>query len=352
MFLKLIDMYLKTLQKYSFFLIITIVSCRQSSTITRPDVSKVDVEVKIERFDQDFNTMNSRDFLQKNTAWQQEYPYFYSDYMIQMLEVGDPKDSVELSHNMSEVLQKRDFVDLAAAVAQKFPTLANQERELNQAFKYIKYYFPEYQIPRIISFMGGFSFQTPIGEDYIGIGLDMFLGADSKFYPALVRSIPLYMSRRFTPENIAPRVVETILREEILPLDNMNHNTLQHMVYNGKIMYAMDIMLEKAADESKIGYSKEQLLWAQKYQKDIWSWFLQEGLLYNSDHLKIQKYFTDAPFTPELGENNESAPKLGTYIGWMMIRKYMERHPELGLAELFANGDAQQILEDSGFRGK
>lgn len=345
-------MYLKTLQKYSFFLIIAISSCQQPQTVRRPDVSAVDVVVKIERFDQVFNKLTAADFLKQNTAWQQQYPYFYADYMLQMLEVGDPKDSVALQSRVAEVLQKKDFIDLAAAVAQKYPNLDQQEKELTKAFKCIKYYFPEYSIPKLIAFMGGFSFQTPIGEDYIGIGLDMFLGTDSKFYPALVRSIPLYMSRRFTSENMAPRVVETVLREEILPQDNVNKNTLQHMLYNGKILYAMDVLLEKASDEVKIGYTPEQLAWTKKYQADIWAWFLQEGLLYDTDYLKTQKYFTDAPFTPELGENNESAPKLGSYIGWMMVRKYMDRHPEIDLAALFQEQDAQKILEESKFRGK
>lgn len=354
---KLIAMYLKLLQKYSFFLIIalfhvTISSCSQEETIKRPDVSKIDLTVKVERFDQRFNTLKDSDIILKNTEWQQEYPYFYSDYLNQMLEVGDPGDSLMLADHLSQVLKKKDFIDLAHEVAQKFPNLDKQEEELTKAFKYIKYYFPAYKMPRFIAFMGGFSFQTPIGEDYIGIGLDMFLGADSKFYPALVRSIPLYMSRRFTPENITPRVVETVLREEILPQDNVNQNTLQHMLYNGKILYAMDVLLEGASDEVKIGYTAEQLAWAKKYQKDIWAWFLQEGLLYDTDYLKTQKYFTDAPFTPELGENNESAPKLGSYIGWMMVRKYMESHPEIDLVALFKEKDAQKILEQSKFRGK
>lgn len=354
---KLIAMYLKTLQKYLFFLIIAcfiviIASCSQSDTVQRPDVSKVNVTVKIERFDQEFNTLKADDITRMNSQWQKEYPFFYFDYMTQMLEVGDPRDSILLVRHLKEVLQKKDFRDLADAVARKYPDLREQEKELTQAFKYIKYYFPTYNIPRFIAFMGGFSFQTPIGEDYVGIGLDMFLGADSKFYPALVRSIPLYMSRRFTPKNITPRIVETVLREELLPQDNLNQNTLQHMVYNGKILYAMDVMLEDASDETKIGYTTEQLAWAKKYQADIWAWFLQEGLLYDTDYLKTQKYFTDAPFTPELGENNESAPKLGSYIGWMMVRKYMARHPELDLLKLFQQENAQEILEQSKFKGK
>ncbi|MBK1440145.1 hypothetical protein JHJ32_09125 [Parapedobacter sp. ISTM3] len=70
------------------------------------------------------------------------------------------------------------------------------------------------------------------------------------------------------------------------------------------------------ADSLKIGYTGQQWAWANRFERDIWAWFLQENLLYEADYNRIQKYLGEAPFTPELGEQNESAPKLGVFIGW------------------------------------
>ncbi len=341
-----------SLQKYLFFLTLAVMSCQQSATISRPDVSNIDVSVKIERFDRELATLFPSDILLKNTEWQHQFGYFYTDYMTKILAIGSPEDSLYVEQVLTQVLQKKDFQDLSAAVAKKYPDMRKYENDLTKAIKYLKYYFPEYAIPRFITFVGGFSFQTPVGEDYVGIGLDMFLGADSEFYPALIKSIPLYISRKFTPENLVPRVVEAILREDLYPQRKGDVNTLAHMIYNGKVLYGLDCLLENVPDENKIGYTEEQLKWARRYQADVWAWFVQENLLYNTDYLRIQKYFTEAPFTPELGENNESAPKLGSYIGWVIVRKYMERHPEMGLKELFAHENAQEILEESKFKGK
>ena len=316
----------------------------------KPDVSDSPVHMKIERFDQEIAQLKPAAILDKNKQWQAEYGLFYTDYMRYMLKVGDPQDSIYLQDILSKVVQKKDFIDLAAAVQKKFPDLKKQEQELTQAFRYIHYYFPDYKIPRLISFFSGFEVQVPLGEDYIGIGLDMFLGQESPFYPALINSIPLYISRRFTPENITPRVVEAVIREELFPEKDADVNTLQQMVYHGKVLYAMDLILD-APDSLKIGYTGKQMEWAQHYQKDVWKWFLDEDLLYNTDYLRTQKYFTEAPFSPELGENNESAPKLGSFIGWQIVRKYMEKHPELGLKELFEHSNAQELLSDSKFKG-
>lgn len=340
---------------FRIFIIVPLVvafatSCQQKSKL--PDVSNIQVDVKIERFDQALAQLKATEVLQKNNEWQAQYGDFYANYMQYMLEVGNPKDSLHVAELLKQIIEQKDFKHLAAAVTKKYPNLQREEKELTQAFKYLKYYFPAYKMPRFISFFSGFSVQVPLGDGYVGIGLDMFLGSDSEFYPALVRDIPMYISRRFTPENIVPRVIESVVRQDLFPQERTDLNTLQHMIYEGKILVALDSILPNVSDSLKIGYTSQQLEWAKAYKEEIWSWFLQEELLYSTDYQRIQKYFTETPFTAELGENNESAPKLGMYIGWMIVRKYLERNPEVTLKELLANADAQEILEKSKFKGK
>jgi len=68
--------------------------------------------------------------------------------------------------------------------------------------------------------------------------------------------------------------------------------------------------------------------------------------------MKIQTYLNEAPFTPGLGEKNESAPRLGIWTGWQIVRQYMENHADITLQQLMANNDAQTILNDSKYRPK
>src|SRR5690606_36106427 len=169
------------------------------------DVIHIDVDITIERFDLALDSLREDNVLDKDREWVGHYGYFYADYMQHMLEAGNPRDSLEVAEVLREVIATDDFNALKTSVYNAFPDLTEQEAGLTDAFRHLKYYFPEITIPRFIAFFSGFAIQTPIGADYIGIGLDMFLGADSKFYPALRESIPYYISRRFTPENIVPR---------------------------------------------------------------------------------------------------------------------------------------------------
>jgi hypothetical protein len=185
------------------------------------------------------------------------------------------------------------------------------------------------------------------------MGLDMFLGSNGdKFYPALRQSIPQYIARRFTPQNITPRVLEAFIRENMFAEEDNDRNLLSKMVYNGKILYLMDSFMPELSDTLKIGYTAEQLEWCKQNEGGIWAYFLQNELLFDSDAIKIQKYLAEAPFTPGLGENSDSAPKLGMWTGWQIVRKYMEKNPEVSLQDLMLEKDPQKILTASKYKPK
>ena len=63
----------------------------------------------------------------------------------------------------------------------------------------------------------------------LAIGLDLFLGADAKFYTAqaITEVYPHYISRRFTPDYIVPRVVEVIAREDMFPENDQDKSLFQ-----------------------------------------------------------------------------------------------------------------------------
>jgi len=317
----------------------------------KADVSNIQVTITIQRFDRDFDQMHIKPMASQARLLQQKYGVFYTDYIERILEAGSTRDTGYFA-TLNRVFSNNGYVDLKKEVDSVYPNLDKQNAELTDAFRRIKYYFPKVKVPVFYSYFSGFKAQTSIGNNYFGIGLDMFLGAQSKFYPAIIESFPHYVSRRFTPQNIAPRVVEGFARENMFPENDDNQSLLTKMVYNGKIMYFMDQVLPDAEDSIKIGYTPQQLKWCNDFKAQIWGYFLEDNLLYETDFQKIQKYLNEAPFTPGLGEKNDSAPKLGVWTGWQIVRQYMDRHPEVTLAQLMASDDAQTILNESKYRPK
>lgn len=321
-------------------------ACHQENKI---DTSNIKIDLKIERFDQDLSKINSKDLKQKLPTLRKKYGNFYNDYFQKILNVG-PTDNEDYINTVLQILEGKPFQDLQQETNQVYPNMNKIKPEITEAFKRIKYYYPEWKVPKLVTYISGFQVQTPIGTGYVGIGLDMFLGKDSKFYPALVETVPRYISRRFTPENITPRVVEVITREDLFPeLDN-DKTLLAKMIYNGKLLYFMKKMQPETADSIIIGYSEKQMKWANDYESDCYAYFLDQDLLYETDYFKIQKYISEAPFTPGLGEKNESAPKLGLFIGWQIVNNYMEENPKVTLKELMLDRDPQKILKGAKYR--
>ncbi|GAA4211092.1 gliding motility lipoprotein GldB [Pedobacter jeongneungensis] len=321
------------------------ISCKQSK---RPDVSKIQVDIKIERFDNELFAGKNKNITEVDQQLRSRYGVFYDDFIHRIL---DSKYSN--TESLANLYHDQAYTDLTKEVDSVFPNLKPQEEGLSETFKYIKYYYPKAKIPRFISFASGFAYQMPVGDNYLGIGLDMFLGKDSKFYKAIVQSVPLYLSRRFVPEYIVPRVAETYAHEELFTEPDENRTLLSKMIFQGKILYFLDQVLpENVSDSTKIGYTQQQLDWAQNFEGDIWAYFLENNFLYETDYQKIQVFLSEGPFTPGLGENRDSAPKLGVWMGWQIVRKYMAAHPEVTLQKLMADNDAQKILNQSKYKPK
>lgn len=341
----------KISQIYLFFLIAMVwTSCGRNSKV---DVSNIPVNVKIGRFDQEFDAMRTKPMAQQAAYLERKYGQFYRDFIALMLQVQRVNIRDTSYFNLvRQVLNNQAYRDLKHDVDSVYPNTDKEDAELTDAFRRVKYYFPQARLPKVYAYFSGFEAQTTIGNGYVGVGLDLFLGENSRFYPALTKAYPHYLSRNFNPQNITPRVVEAMAREDMFPESDSSKTLLSKMVYNGKIMYFMDQVLPDVPDTIKIGYTGAQLKWCQQFQSSIWAYFLDSNLLYEADYPKIQKYLTEAPFTPGLGETNESAPKLGIWTGWQIVRAYMNRHPEVSLQKLMAETGAQKILNGSKYRGK
>ena len=331
-----------------FFIALLFTDCGRNKKI---DVSNIPVNISILRFDHDFDEMRTKPMAAQAEVLQKKYGTFYQDFIERVLQAGSTRDTNYFSA-LRNIFHSPDYFNLKKEVDVVFPDLNKQNAELTDAFRRIKYYFPKKNIPQFYAYFSGFRAQTSIGNNYMAIGLDQFLGADSKFYPSIVEEFPRYVSRRFTPQNIAPRVVETFIREDMYPEKDEDKSLLSKMIYNGKIMYLIDQVLPDEPDSIKIGYTSKQLKWAADFQPQTWAFILQEDLLYETDFQKTQKYTNEAPFTPGLGEHNDSAPKLGIYTGWQIVKQYMDKHPEVTLVQLMADNDAQYLLNGSKYRPK
>ncbi|MGH2645505.1 MAG: hypothetical protein ACRDE2_16255, partial [Chitinophagaceae bacterium] len=165
---------------YSISLCVFVLASCHSSRQKPPDVSHIQIApVQIQRFDREFMQIDSNHVLQSLSQMNGKYPVFMPVYLESIMNFGHFSDtSVILKAEVRSFITAVDVQRLQDTIDKHFPSLTKYEKELQQGFRYIKYYFPSFKPPKIITFESGLANYGAITADSVlGIGLDMFLGS-------------------------------------------------------------------------------------------------------------------------------------------------------------------------------
>ena len=320
------------------FILLPAISCKYKSP--KPDISNIKLEIKIDRFEQDLFSHSQDTSL--TSAFAKKYGNFWTVYVGNIMRLGNPADPT-ISVALSQFLADPSINELYQDCFKKYPKLTQQEKELTTAFKYFHHYFPNKNIPRIVSFVSGFSLGMAALDSIMGIGLDMYLGSDYEKYP-----FPEYQKKRMQPENIIPDCMYSWVSTEF-EFDSDKDDLLSNMIYEGKMMYVMDLVLPDMQDSLKIAYTKNQMEWCKKNETNTWKYFIDNNLLYSTNKNEFyKKYFSEAPFTS--GFPQDSPCKIAVWLGWQIVRSYMKNNAEIGIIQLLEQNDAQFILKNSKYK--
>ncbi|WP_143304534.1 gliding motility lipoprotein GldB [Chitinophaga vietnamensis] len=315
-----------------------------------PDVSHIAVNVSADRFDSALFTIDTNNIQPGLQRLHEAYPMFLPVYITDIMNLGKYSDSSrEIQQQLHLFLTTPDFRHLEDAVTRKFGHLESLKQELAQSFRYTKYYIPSFKPPKVITFISGVANYGAVTLDTIlGIGLDMYMGADFPPY-ALIPDYPAYMIRRFSPEYITTNCMQ-VIQQQLYPASREGGNLLSQMVEAGKQQYFLDKVLPETPDTIKLGYTKEQLKWCYDNEQMIWQFFIQNNLLYNSDWQELSHFMGDGPATQGMPEG--SPGKIGNFVGWQIVKKYMELHPATSVQQLMETKDVMAIFNGAKYRPK
>ena len=91
--------------------------------------------------------------------------------------------------------------------------------------------------------------------------------------------------------------------------------------------------------------------WARANEEQMWKYFVERELLYSTDTGLDRKFLDPAPFTKfGLELDNESPGRLGRYMGWQIVRAFMEK-TDVGLKQML-DIPADEILKQSNYKPK
>ena len=267
-------------------------------------VSFKDKKIEVVRFEKLFYNSDSADLNQiKN-----KYPFFFPDSY---------HDSVWLNR-----LQDPIQLEIFNEITMQYDSVIFLETGLFKFFKRHKELVDKFTTPKVITVNTDIDYRNKVilADSLLLIGLDNYLGPNHKFYDG----IPEYIKEDFTIPGIFSDVAEKFAFSNIPRIEF--YTFLDKIIYYGKVLYYKDFTLD-IEDRYKIGYSKVKMKWAKENEYFVWTYFIENNILFNPDNNLESRFINDSPFSRFYLEiDNESSEMIGKYIGWQIVKSYMKNN--------------------------
>jgi len=337
-----------------FFIPILLTACNNSRK--GPDVSGINMDVSIERFDQQFFAVDTMAPEKSLAELQKKYSSLMPVFLQNILGLNDSS----INSGIRRFIRLNKFI--ADSVKNVFDNTAGLKKDFEQAFRYVKYYFPNYKVPRIITIIGPVDVLaetttgdlTPdfLGQDFLGISLQFYLGKDFSLYKDdyfVANVAPAYRSRRFDKKYMVADAMK-LIADDIFPERSKGKGLIEQMIEKGKQWWLLDKFLPTSPDSLKTGYSQDQLDWCRENEGLIWNSIItNEKNIYTTDPAAIQTYIGEAPFTQTMPA--ASPGNIGQWIGWQIVKKFAEKNSSISLSEVMKT-DPKKIFDEAKYKPK
>lgn len=316
-----------------------------------PDLSGITVPgIHIERFDTAFFNLDSNHIREGLYRLDQAYPDFTGDFVGNILGAGPLSDTSTLAFEATREFFV-SYLPISDSLKKKYQRFDWLEKELQQGFRYLKYYFPRYALPEhVVTFIGPLDGPgVAITAHDLGIGLQAYAGKNFSFYLTGKGQdmYPAYISRRFEPEYMDANCMSA-LAEDIFPDSSDGRPLIEEMVIKGRYWWLAGKLIPDAPDSILTGFTQAQLNWCATNESQIWGFFLQNVAdLYTIDPDVIKNYIGEGPYT--LGMPQVSPGNIGPWVGRQIVRKYVADHPDLRPVDVM-RVPARTLFEESKYK--
>lgn len=303
-----------------------------------PDTKTISVNLQLEQLEDFLPAITTKqelvDFLSRHTTLR-DFVFGRESY---------PNDSVFINELYARFTNPH--IDTLLMETKKvFGDLSELKATFSQAFTNLKYYYPDFQPPKIQTVITGLETDLFVTDTLIVVGLDYYLGKGAKYRPNMYE----YMLRRYEKDFIVPSVMLLYGIDSRLNETNLQDKTiLAEMITYGKAYYFAKHMLPCIPDSVFMGYSADEIAGARANQDIIWKKLVEDEVFYSTSAQIRQKYISERPKTFDVAD--QAPGRIGTWVGWQIVNAYKKRKPDVTLPELMRLTDAREIFNESRYR--
>jgi hypothetical protein len=323
--------------------------CNNSKSREKPDVSGIKVDAHILRFDHDLSGFAKNNFQQQQSLMINKYGSFFGFYVNHfIIQQYQPGDSIPPEPELIQKYIADPYIrTIQDSINYHFADIRDVEQELTMSFKYLKYYFPEVTLPKVVGInshfdAGAFTYDTSVA----GIGLDLYFGPGNADYDSA--GIFQYLQHKMRRGYIARNVID-VLYNSYFGEPAEDKTLIEAMIDRGKKMYFISYIFPDAPDSLITGFTGPQTVWCEKSEYEIWQFLNDKDLLYKKDYMDQKRYLDEGPGIS--GMPPQAPGNIGSWIGLQIVRKFMkETGHHISLHDLILKYDSKTILDKARYR--
>ncbi len=308
-------------------LALSALSCKKNAKV-QEQAEEMELNVVVDRYDKAFFEAKPSDL----PILKEKYPFFFPPQVDERF--------------LAEKMVHPQWRALYDEVEKRYDNFDVEKKNIETLFKYIKYYFPKTKIPKVYTVIQDMDPDYKViyapDKNVLIISLELYLGKSHRFY-----EYPEFLKKRFEAVQMMPDVVDAFALYKVKP--PIDRDFLSQMIYEGKKLYLKDVLLPTTPDEDKIAYTTEELKWCEENDETIWRFMIEQKMLYDTNPMLVQKLIAPGPFSKfGLESDNQTPARIGAWIGWQIVRAYMEQN-EVSLEKMLVV-DAKELFKKSKYK--
>jgi hypothetical protein len=251
--------------------------------------------------------------------------------LVHCLGIGGFKDSNSL--NRIEIFRNDLYIkSLRSKISCLYSSKKDLQLQLIDGFKHLHFHLPKFPFPKQIYYINSlFVSNVYCSNKEIGIGLERYLGPKE----AVIKELPSQeffqwmkdgMLKEYIPRDVLSEWISTNILEEV------NGTFAEKMIRWGKIIYLTESAFPTMNKNTLLRYTKNQYAWAEHNESSIWKYIINQNLLFSKNERDHANLLNEGPFTVGLPE--KSPDRLGQFLGWKIVREFMEQNESISFNEL------------------
>ncbi|WP_156112480.1 gliding motility lipoprotein GldB [Lacinutrix jangbogonensis] len=291
-----------------YFLLLTflsIFSCEKEDK-TESEIAKISINLTVERFDKAFAEVTPKDLPKLKGT----FPFMFAKQYDDSFWLDRQKDTLQ--------------IELQNETIKKYKDLKTEALEIESLFQHLKFYFPQFKTPRVVTVASDVDYinKVIVTDTIVVLPLANYLGQGHFFYQGL----QAYIAQDLEPELMVVDLANKYAKH--YTFEQRRKTFLDDLIYEGKLLYFKDKVIPFKSNSQKLSYTDTEYKWAQANEEYIWRYFVDKELLYNTDPKLASRFINPSPFSKFYLEqiDSDSPGELGKYIGWQIVRAYMENN--------------------------